>query len=179
MAKQSLREFQAQLAERLKSAAREGRAAKLAFMAGGLPWLADLTEINEVVTAAEITPVPWAQPWFVGLANVRGQIYGCTDLAAFLGEGEASNRVEGQLLIVSPRLGINAALYIDRTLGLRHAAQMAPLSPQAEDAEWIRARWRTTEGQEWREISLERLVASPRFLEAGSEPAAPTRPKQA
>jgi hypothetical protein len=118
MAKQSLRDFQAQLAERLSSAAQAGQAAsKLGFLAGGRYWLVDLTEIDEVVTVTQMTPVPRAKPWFLGLTNLRGLIYGCTDLAAFLGLGQSSAQGEYRLLIAAPRFGVNAALCIDRDPG--------------------------------------------------------------
>lgn len=170
MAKQSLREFQSQLAERLRSAARDGVVSKLGFVAGGRHWLTDLTEINEVVTVTEVTPVPWAHPWFTGLANVRGLIYGCTDLAAFMGLGQDNERGEIRLLITHPRFGVNAALRIERTLGLRNPAQLAPRPLGPDDAEWIKHRWQDTDGLEWLEISMEKLVASPRFLDVGADP---------
>lgn len=169
MAKQSLREFQAQLAERLRSAARDGVVSKLGFVAGGRHWLTDLTEINEVVTVTEVTPVPWARPWFTGLANVRGLIYGCTDLAAFMGLGQDSERGEIRLLVIHPRFGVNAALRVERTLGLRNPAEMTPLPSHPDDADWIKYRWRGADGLEWMEISMEKLVASPRFLDVGAD----------
>lgn len=171
MAKQSLREFQSQLAERLKSASHEGIVSKLGFVAGARHWLVDLTEINEVVTVAEITPVPWARPWFKGLANVRGLIYGCTDLAAFMGDGPDSGHGEFRLLLTHPRFGVNAAILVARTLGLRNPANMTPLPSQPDDVEWIKCRWRGADGLEWMEIGMEKLVTSPRFLEAGFEQA--------
>lgn len=176
MAKQSLREFQSRLAERLKSAARDGAVSKLGFVAGGRQWLTDLTEISEVVSVAKLTPVPWARPWFLGLANIRGLIYGCTDLAAFMGLGQDMARGEIRLLLSHPRFGVNAAIRVERTLGLRNQAEMTPLPARPDDAEWIMNRWHGADGVEWIEISMERLVASPRFLDIATEEAQPPGP---
>ncbi|MDD4880715.1 MAG: chemotaxis protein CheW, partial [Gallionellaceae bacterium] len=79
----TLREFQTRLAERLKGAAsQDGATAKLGFVAGGRHWLTALDQVGEVVTVTRLARAPWTRPWFIGVASVRGAIYGCTDLAA-------------------------------------------------------------------------------------------------
>lgn len=169
----SLREFQAQLAERLRSVARSEAASKLGFLAGGRTWLTELTQLNEVVSVTEIIPVPWAKPWFLGLANVRGVIYGCTDLAGFMGLDQDHARGESRLLLAHPRFGINAALRVERTLGLRNPAQMSQEITPPDAPPWVQALWRDAEGQVWTELNVERLVAAPQFLEAAVDARSP------
>ncbi len=161
----SLREFQAQLAERLRSAAAGGVASKLGFTAGGRHWLVDLTEINGVVSAPEITPLPWARPWFLGLANIRGMVYGCTDLAAFL--GLAPNHGTTALLLVHPRFGVPAALAVEQVLGLRQPGELQD-TQTAGDQPWIAGAWHDHQGTMWQALSMQRLVSAPEFLEAGA-----------
>jgi twitching motility protein PilI len=166
--KPSLRDFQSQLAEKLKLAeVSSGAVSKLGFVAGGQNWLVNLDQVNEVVTVAGLTEAPWVHPWFVGVASVRGVLYGCTDLAAFLGLADPMPAGESRLLLVHPRFGINAALRIERALGLRALADLRqePLPPDAET--WKVACWRDPDGQIWDEISVENLVATPAFLEVG------------
>jgi twitching motility protein PilI len=166
--KQSLRDFQAQLAEKLKAAqVASGPSSKLGFIAGGRNWLVGLEQINEVVTVPELVAVPWAQPWFVGVASVRGALYGCTDLGAFLNLSEALPPGEAHLLLAHPRFGINAALRIERTLGLRAVDGLMPEATGAATSPWIAAHWRGLDDQVWAELDVERLVAAPAFLEAG------------
>lgn len=166
--KQSLREFQTQLAEKLKLAqASHEITSKLGFAAGGKNWLVNLDQVNEVVTVPGLTEAPWAQPWFVGVASVRGALYGCTDMAAFFGLSEPMPAGETRLLLVHPRFGINAALRIERALGLRALSELTPEPLPAEADAWEIARWRGAEGQVWAEISMQNLVAMPGFLEAG------------
>jgi twitching motility protein PilI len=166
--KQSLREFQTQLAEKLKQAQVErGVASKLGFVAGGRNWLVDLDQVNEVVTVSNLTEAPWVHPWFVGVASVRGVLYGCTDLAAFIGLAEPMPPGESRLLLVHPRFGVSAALRIERALGLRALAELHPEPQTQSDAVWEVARWRGDDDQIWSEISMQRLVEMPAFLEAG------------
>lgn len=166
--KQSLRDFQTQLAEKLKAAqAATGPSSKLGFIAGGQNWLVGLEQINEVVTVPALVDVPWAQPWFAGVASVRGALFGCTDLGAFLKLAEALPPGEAHLLLAHPRFGVNAALRVDRTLGLRAVDGLLPEPPPAHPSPWAAAYWRGLDGQLWAELDVEKLVASPAFLEAG------------
>lgn len=165
--KPSLREFQSQLAEKLKLSEVSRVVSKLGFLAGDHHWLVDLDQVNEVVTVSGLTEAPWVQPWFVGVASVRGVLYGCIDLAAFMGLAEPMPAGESRLLLLHPRFGLNAALRIDRPLGLRVLAglQAEPLLPGADA--WLIARWRDADGQLWDEISMQTLAESPAFLNVG------------
>ena len=167
-AKESLREFQTRLAEKLKAAEKaKGASSKLGFIAGGQHWLVDLDQINEVVTVPSLTEVPWAKPWFVGVASVRGALYGCVDLAAFLGLADPLPPGESRILLPHPRFGVNAALRVERALGLRGLAELTPEPVEVGAAPWQVSRWHDRDGQFWTEINMERLVATPAYLEAG------------
>ncbi len=166
--KQSLREFQTQLAEKLKFAQASNEvSSKLGFTAGGRNWLVDLDQVNEVVTVASLTEAPWAHPWFVGVASVRGALYGCTDLAAFIGLAEPMPPGESRLLLAHPRFGVNAALRIERALGLRALSDLTPVPLPASSPAWETSHWRGLDDQIWIEISMRKLVALPGFLEVG------------
>ena len=166
--RESLRDFQSRLAEKLKAAeGTSGATSKLGILAGGRPWLLDLDQINEVVTVPRLADVPWSQPWFAGAASVRGVIYGCVDMAAFAGIAPPLPRGEARLLLAHPRFGINTALRVDRALGLRPIKSLVQEPPDADAPEWVLGRWRDAEGTIWSEISVEKLVTLPAFLEAG------------
>jgi twitching motility protein PilI len=166
--KESLREFQTRLADKLKAAeASTGASSKLGFIAGGRHWLVSLDQINEVVTIPALTEVPWVKPWFAGVASVRGALFGCVDLAAFLGLAEPLPPGESRILLAHPRFGINAALRVERALGLRGLLDLAPHPAAAGMAPWQLAVWSDVDGQLWTEISIEQLVAMPAYLEAG------------
>lgn len=166
--KQSLRDFQTQLAEKLKVAQGSNEvSSKLGFIAGGKNWLVNLDQVNEVVTVPSLTEAPWAHAWFAGVASVRGALYGCTDLAAYIGLAEPMPAGESKLLLVHPRFGVNAALRIERALGLRALTDLKPEPMPASAPAWEVALWRDPDNQIWAEISMQNLVATPGFLEAG------------
>jgi len=168
-ARESLRDFQSRLAERLEAAqAASGATSKLGFLAGGRQWLVNLDQVNEVVTVRQLTSVPWSQKWFVGVAAVRGVVYGCVDLAAFAGVAMPLPKGESRLLLAHPRFGVNSALRVERALGLRPLKELAPEPLAAADPAWVVARWRTGGSEVWAEISVEKLVNTPAFLEAGT-----------
>jgi twitching motility protein PilI len=175
-AKESLREFQTRLAEKLKAAeATQGAASKLGFSAGGRLWLVGLDQINEVVTVPALTEVPWAKPWFAGVASVRGALYGCVDLAAYLGLGEPLPPGEARILLAHPRFGVNAALRVERALGLRGIADLVPEPGALDAAPWEVSRWHDREGQLWTEIKMEESGDHARFPGSGIVMACPTR----
>lgn len=160
----NLQVFQTQLAERIKGAGkRDTEAAKLGFLAGGLHWLTALDQVAEVVTVQRLARAPWTQPWFLGAAGVRGAIYGCTDLAAFLGVAPLLEQDEIRLLLANVRFGVQAAFRIERPLGLRNTARMTPVQDAAV-ALGVLGRFEDEEGVVWQEISLEQLLAEPRLL---------------
>ncbi|MDD5367018.1 MAG: chemotaxis protein CheW [Gallionellaceae bacterium] len=165
----TLREFQTRLAERLKGAAsQDGATAKLGFVAGGRHWLTALDQVGEVVTVTRLARAPWTRPWFIGVASVRGAIYGCTDLAAYLGVAPAGAPDETRLLLANARFGAHAAFRIDQALGLRNVAGMTPVPLVDDHAPWLLARFVDGEGIEWTEIALENLLAEPRFVQVAA-----------
>jgi twitching motility protein PilI len=154
-----LRDYQLQLLERMQAARTTsgGRAHQLGVAIGGKRYLLDLLEAGEIVPAAPLTPVPLAQPWYLGLANVRGNLVGVIDLARYLGAAEPAAPLSGpavRLVTFSPSLGFNCALLVARVFGLRHAADMAPAGDLLRDHD----------GNEWTPLSLAALVRDERFL---------------
>ena len=166
--RENLRDFQSRLADKLKAAeSAAGATSKLGILAGGRHWLLDLDQINEVVTVPRLAEVPWSQPWFAGVTSVRGTIYGCVDMAAFLGLAEPMPAGESRLLLAHPRFGINTALRVERALGLRPLKALTPEPLEPDAPAWTLGRWRDASGEPWTEISVEKLVNQPSFLEAG------------
>jgi len=163
--KTSLRDYQRDLAERLKSAGAGRSASKLGVQVGGEAWLVDLTEAGEVIPVPAIAPVPLTRPWFKGMANIRGKLYSVVDFPAFLGRAPVTVGDQSRLLLVGERFRLAAALLIDRSLGLRNPAQLRPRG--GEIAQWARAEYADNDGKEWKELDLPDLVQHPDFLSVG------------
>lgn len=159
-----LRQYQVQLLERMQ-AAKNGAAVgvrELGVVIGGRHYLLDLTQIGEIVTPQPVAPVPFARDWYLGLANIRGDLTGVIDLARYLGPAAddttgAATQAERRLITFSPKLGFNCALLADRVLGLRKSSEMQAAGHQLQDAQ----------GQRWTLLDLAQLVREPRFLLVG------------
>jgi twitching motility protein PilI len=164
----SLRDFSAQLAQRLSEApAHEPQAARLGVHIGSRSYLVDMTSIGEVVPVSAIARVPWTRPWFRGLANVRGRLVGVYDLPQMAGEEPVRDEQALQLLVLGESLKVNAALLITRAFGLRNAKDLDALAEGDAGAPWEGARFRDAGGATLTELNLARLVADERFASIG------------
>jgi twitching motility protein PilI len=164
----SLRDYQRELAARLQGASSRRAASKLGLQVGAEAWLVDLTEAGEVVPVPPITPVPLARPWFRGVANIRGNLYGVVDFSVFLGGTAAVASEQARLLLLSERYRMGCALLVDRSLGLRNPEQLRALAPAASRVPWVRAEYDDKEGMRWKELNVAQLVQQPEFLAAGA-----------
>ncbi len=161
----SLKEFQAGLASRLKAAATEAApSARLGFEAGGAHWVARLDTAGEVLRVPEIQRVPLTRDWFLGVANIRGSLYGITDFGAFLGQPPTARGPENRLLLIGQPVGMNCAVLVSRLTGLRNVAEYTSETASQQTA-WTAAAWRDKDGRFWRELDTGQLLAHREFLE--------------
>lgn len=162
----SLKDFQEGLAARLKAAAGEAApSARLSFEAAGSFWLVRLEDSGEVLPVPQVSRVPLTRDWFLGVANVRGVLYGVSDFAAFLGREPSARSAENRIMLIGQQQGVNAALLVSRLAGLRNVQQLAPAETAGEGAQWTQAAWRDAEGRVWRELDAGRLLADRAFLD--------------
>jgi twitching motility protein PilI len=162
----SLRDFQESLASRLKAAAGAAASeARLAFEAGGSLWLVRLEDSGEVLPVPAVERVPLTRDWFLGVANVRGVIYGVTDLAAFIGGAPTARGPDNRLLLAGQPHGMNAALLVSRLAGLRNVGQLSPVEDAVPRAPWAERAWSDAEGRVWQELDSAKLVADRQFLD--------------
>jgi twitching motility protein PilI len=164
LARTSLREYQRDLAERLRSAGRGVAASKLGVQVGAEAWLVDLTDAGEVIPVPPITPVPLTKPWFRGMANIRGNLYSVVDFPAFLGGKAVAATSEARLLLIGERFRTGVSLLVDRSLGLRGEGQLQPRTSDKEKAAWVRAQHTDADGREWLELDVPQLIQHADFL---------------
>jgi twitching motility protein PilI len=168
--KTSLREFQQAVAQRLRDlSASRSLASKLGFQVGDQNWLVSLTDVSEVIPVPAIMPVPMTEPWFRGVANVRGKLYSISDLSRFQGGLDTSSGIERRVILAAERIIEGSGLMVSRMLGLRNPDQFTAEPLQEVDAQhpWIRARLRDPSGTLWLDMDLTKLATSQRFLEVG------------
>jgi len=167
--KQALRELQTRLAERLAAArTQEQRTAWLAIESAGYGFLLPLAQAGEIFPMAPIVSVAHTQPWFLGVANLRGGLAGVVDLARFLGLKSGAPeplREPPRLIVLNPSLELNCALMVDRLAGLRNEDQL--VAEAADDGPrpvFVGARFRDNAGRSWQELNLAALAADEAFL---------------
>ena len=163
--KQALRELQSRLAERLQQARTQERPASwLAVECGGRGFLLPLEQAGEIFALAPLVPVPHTQPWFAGVANLRGGLYGVVDLARFIGLAPQSDD-EARLVVFNPGLDLNCALLVERLAGLRSAAQLTALpAAEAPRPAFVGTRFVDAAGRDWQELNLAALAAEETFI---------------
>ena len=164
--------FQQELATRLASkTTAQVESSRLGLNSAGERWLIRLADAAEVVAVPPLAAVPLTQPWFLGLANMRGNLYSVVDLARFLGrEGVVPHGGGGQsrLILFGSRAGdMNVGVVVQGVLGLRNVAELAPAPSVTDAPAWYGQRWTDPDGGTWQEFDLARLAADPVFLRVG------------
>lgn len=164
----SLREFQENLVQRLTTA-QQGQTshAALGVQAGREFWLVDLTESGEIVPTPHLSTVPLTQPWFRGLANIRGSLYSVVDFAGFQGGDPTPATSESRLLLIGTRLGLNSAILVTRALGLRNLDELETSPRTDEIRPWVGDAYVDLQGRTWNKLLVRNLVMQPRFLDVG------------
>ena len=164
-----LREFQLSVAERLRTAStRAALSSKLGFQVGGDNWFVALHQVSEVIPVPPTLSVPRTQPWFRGVANIRGNLYSMVDFAAYQGREAISSGMERRVILVSERLVGGAGLLVSRMLGLRNPDQFNAAARPDAAPPWLAAAYTDAGGTRWLELDLPALVREQRFLEVGA-----------
>jgi len=164
----SMREYQAALSERLRNATMSASAATVLGVAIGEDrWLVHMNDVSEVLPVPELAPVPLTQPWFRGAANVRGNLYGITDLAAYLGGARTPPGLETRILLAAPRFGVNSGLLVRRMLGIRNLADFKRTDDDTQSP-GAAGSYQDSTGQIWRELNLRDLMRDEFFLQVAA-----------
>jgi twitching motility protein PilI len=169
-ARLDLRSFQQELATRLASkTAAQVESSRLALACGSTRWLVRLADAGEVIAVPPIIPVPLTKAWYLGLANIRGNLFSVIDFAAFLGGASVAAGSAARLILLNARSGeISAGIVVERVLGLRNLAQFSPAPREAGAPSWFIERWLDAEGNAWQEIDLAALARDAAFLQVGT-----------
>lgn len=172
--KEALRELQQRLAQRLQTAQTQtDTMAWLAVLVGKAHYLLPLSQSGEIFPLPAIARVPYTKPWFSGVANLRGGLFGVVDLLRFM-DAQASERDEqawsqARLVTFNVELGVNCALVVDALLGLRRPEMFRSVEPASGGAPvYFGNRFLDEQGNTWQELSLDVLSQTPAFQEIGA-----------
>ena len=169
--RQALKELQTRLAERLQLAKTQGVAPSwLAVEAGRQKYLFPLDQSGEIFSWTGIQPVSYTQAWFLGVASLRGGLYGVVDLASFvtgqaLGSRNEIARTESRLVSLNTALEVNSVLLIDKLAGLRRQGDFVDYSVRKPDEPvFFGNQYLDIHGASWQEINLQILAQQVDFL---------------
>jgi len=103
----------------------------IGFKIGEVRLVAAFGEVNEILPYPAMTRVPSAQPWVLGLSNVRGTLMPILDLGNFI-EGRSTPIHRRSRILVINRDKVAAGLLVDEVFGLRHffAEEQTDMFPQ-------------------------------------------------
>lgn len=164
--KPSLRDYQRTLSARLVNSAAGQSASKLGVQAGGSRWLIDLADTSEVIPAPRVFSVPLTRAWFLGVTNIRGNLYSVIDFRAFI-EGVATTVTEdSRLLLIADKYRIYCGLLVERVLGLYRDEQL-DVDSGAEASPWTATQFIDRQSQQWRHLGTQQLITHPDFLQVG------------
>ena len=125
-------------------------------------------EVVEILSMPPVTPVPGAQPWLLGIGNLRGNLFPVIDLKHFL-EGERTVLHEGQRVLVVRQAGGDVALTIDELYGQRSFTDEQGIEPGAlaegRYAHFVERAFRGDE-HDWGVFALSLLARTPEFRQA-------------
>jgi twitching motility protein PilI len=162
----NLREFQTTLSQQLQAAAtRDNTGSRLGFRVADVNWLVSLSDTEEVIPVPPIVKVPGSRRWFRGVANIRGNLYAVSDFSDFMGRGVTPDHDSCRLLIPHHDFGVNAALLVRSTLGLKNISRYQQRDEEAPFP-WIARQYMDDAGASWCDMDFGQLLGNAGFLMA-------------
>ncbi len=169
LANPGLRDFQQQLSRRLQQAA-DLRGTAQDCVAGATAtrqWLFELACIAEVTAMPAITPVPFTCPWYLGLANHRGELVGVADLDGLAGAAVPPPRDGDRLLVLSPSLPVRCAIRVAQLGATVERASLRAAAPDPALPAWASMRYEDAAGHPHSWVDIDALMRDPAFIDIG------------
>ncbi len=106
----------------------------ISFSLCGKQMVSRLGEVVEVLTLPEYTAFHGAEPWMMGVANIRSQLVTLIDLEAYFGSARAGNKKNIRVLMVDDGFS-KIGLVVSKVYGLKNlsAASFKPLEAGSDE----------------------------------------------
>jgi len=135
------------------------QATTLGVVVAGQHWLVDMSDVSEVLPVPPLTRVPLSKRWFRGVANIRGNLFCISDIAAFQQKGEAVGDATNRVLLVSEKYAMNVGLLVDRVLGLRDARKWHQVTNNGQ------IEFQDSQNVSWCKLDIPELLSQNEFLQ--------------
>lgn len=146
----SLRDFQTEIFNRLAHKnTLDMSVMRMAIISGADRLLLDMADFEEIVEfdAKNLTRVPSSKGYVMGAVDIHGKVFCVINLWGFLHQTKDFQSGAGFLIVVHKRHSMNAAVFVDRVVGMRNITDM-----EASGAVFV-----DHDGQEWSSFSVDRL----------------------
>lgn len=132
------------------------------FRVGQSRFLVSLDETREIFTYPEnITPVPNANQWISGIANLRGELLPVFDLQYFLHDTPSLLNQDSRIIMMN-HPDCNAGLLVDEVYGLHHFDKL-PETSDTDHSPYVHGSM-LHQNIHWHVFSFNHLAADERFL---------------
>ncbi len=172
--KEALLDLQQRLAQRLQTVQTQSDTMSwLAVRVGQAHYLIPLAHSGEIFAVGALTRVPYTQPWFSGVVNLRGGLFGVVDLQRFLdpqvGARDEQALIQARLVTCNVDLGVNCALLVDELAGLRRPEMFKRVEAvPVNSASYLGQRFVDDHGVVWQELNLQLLSQTAAFQQIGA-----------
>lgn len=140
----------------------------IGFRVRGRHLLGAIGDVNEILALPGVTPVPGAQAWLLGVANVRGNLVPVVDMTGFIDGHPAYITDNSRLLLVRQPAG-SVGLLVDEVFGQRTVAsdQVREADAEADPAiaRYVREQVRSG-SYDWGLFNMAVMVRSVDFQQA-------------
>jgi twitching motility protein PilI len=138
----------------------------IGFNINGIPLIAKMDDVNEILPPPDTIRVPGVVQWVKGLANIRGNLMPVLDMNGFFYGKPTDVRKESRILVIN-KLGIVAGLLVDEVYGLRRFKPEEHQEQVKEDVgsvgEYLAGTF-VDQVRRWNVFSVERLARAEHFL---------------
>lgn len=154
----------------------EQAAGWLGLKLGAFHLLVDLADVIEVLPVPSIQPVPLTKQWFLGMANVRGNLVSINHFAQLMGLATQPIKPSSRIVLFSSVRTTQSAILVDGVLGLQHIEAMQTTLLDfdldhialREFRQWFEPEGLTDKhGKHWLQLRVDQLLSDALFLHPG------------
>ena len=138
----------------------------IGFSINGIPLLAKMDDVSEILPPPETIRVPGVAHWVKGLANIRGSLMPILDMKGFLYGKPGKIDNESRILIIN-KLGVVAGLLVDEVYGLRRfkpEEHQPDINQEVGSIGEYLAGIFVEQSRRWNVFSVEKLAGTEHFL---------------
>lgn len=151
----------------------------LGLQMGEANLIVNLSDVIEVLPVPYIQNVPLTKLWYLGVSNVRGNLYSVTDLSQFFGLSKTKEKLSNRIVLINSVQVTQAAILVDAVLGLRNVTVMKKISLHSAESEALNSQtkqlletgmfmtdvYEDDDGKVWLKLDVDTLARDANFIQ--------------